>query len=146
MGRVRGVLFFSFLRLLAGNQLTEGNAVNTNGYRAGGDEIAALLAVMMPGEDYTAEDLAARLGWTISTTRALIHAAEDTGVLWQHRVSKGPLMWVRRERRSRPAIRSWNEVGELRDYECQWRTFRDLCMLAHSAQNSASDRRQISSP
>lgn len=35
--------------------------MNTNGYRAGGDEIAALLAVMMPGEDCTAEDLAAKV-------------------------------------------------------------------------------------
>lgn len=86
--------------------------MNANGYRAGGDEIAALLAVMAPGEDYTADALATRLGWTISTTHALIHAAEDTGALWQYRgACKGPLMWVRRELRRERSLMAGRQAG-----------------------------------
>ncbi|MBK3786575.1 hypothetical protein G3A43_40980 [Paraburkholderia aspalathi] len=104
--------------------------MNRNRHPARGDQIAALLAVMTPDENYSADDLATRLGGTIFDTRILIHAAEDAGAIWQHRAAcKGPPLWVRRERRREPSMAAGKQI---QGYEREWRTFRDLCMLTRT--------------
>lgn len=105
------------------------------GCQAGGAEVAALLAVMTLDENYSTDALAARLGWTMSATRMMIQTAQDTGVLWQNYqgASKGPILWVRRERKRESAAEPARPVGELQGYEQQWRIFRDLCMLTRTA-------------
>ncbi|MGF6604685.1 transposase [Paraburkholderia sp. GAS448] len=108
--------------------------MNRTGCQAAGDEVAALLAVMTPDENYSTDALAARLGWTMSTTRMMIHAAQDTGVLWQNYrgASSEPILWVRRERKREPSMAPGKQMGVLQDYEREWRTFRDLCMLTRT--------------
>lgn len=108
--------------------------MNSNGHGPKRDEVAALLAVMVPGEDYTTDALATKLGWSTSTTRRIIHAAEDTGIVWKHRSAcKGPLVWVRHDRVRGPSRPLFIPAGELQGYEHAWRNFRDVCMLAHAS-------------
>ncbi|MBB2926645.1 hypothetical protein FHX59_001054 [Paraburkholderia silvatlantica] len=93
-----------------------------------------MLAVMVPGEDYTTGALATQPGWSLSTARTIIHAAEDTGIVWKHRCAcKGPLVWVRRDRMRCPSRQLSIPAGELQGYEQAWRSFRDICMLAHAS-------------
>jgi hypothetical protein len=100
-----------------------------------------LLAAMTPGERYTVAELASRTGWTVPGTRMNLRVAQDQGLVWQRFTSGTRLQDWQRPLPSRKGLLPDVAAGEgaavemdhpsIEGYELQWRTFRDLCMLAH---------------